>query len=100
MARSSQDRYEYERPGGGRDREVARCSISDLGDAALLTRRQLAAILNRSVFTLNDWAAKRRGPRQINVGGRPMYRWGDVQAYLNAQTQGTDDQPLKGGAAC
>lgn len=97
MARSSKDQYEYERPGGGRDREVARCAIEALGDDALLTRRQLAAMLNRSVYTINDWAHRGVGPRSVKVGGRPMYRWGDVQAYLSAQTQGTTDQPVSVG---
>lgn len=79
----------------------ARAVIEQNGPLALLTRKQLAAMLNREVRTLHDWAWRKIGPRSITVGARPMYRWGDVEAYLTAQTQGTTDQPapVKGGAA-
>jgi hypothetical protein len=74
----------------------ARELIAHSGVLAMLTRKQLAAMLNRKVGTLNDWAWRKVGPRSIVVGGRPMYRWGDVEAYLNAQTTGTTDQPAEG----
>lgn len=75
----------------------ARALIDQNGPQALLTRKQASAMLNRQVRTLHDWAWRKIGPRFVMVGGRPLYRWTDIEAYLTAQTVGTADQPAEGG---
>jgi hypothetical protein len=51
----------------------------------LLTEQQLADELHKSPATLARWRRRGSGPRWLRVGKSPMYRWGDVQAWLEAQ---------------
>jgi hypothetical protein len=48
----------------------------------LLTERQLADELHKSPATLARWRRAGTGPRWVRVGKTPMYRWADVQAWL------------------
>jgi len=50
----------------------------------LLTETELAAELRVSRRTLQRWRTEGRGPRWIRVGKAPRYKWGDVQAWLEA----------------
>jgi predicted DNA-binding transcriptional regulator AlpA len=55
----------------------------------LLTERQLAAQLNISVKTLQNWRWLGRGPKFIKLNGDSLvrYRQSDVDAYLEAQVR-------------
>ncbi len=53
-------------------------------ESVLLTEAELADELRVSRRTLQRWRTEGRGPRWIRVGKGPRYRWGDVQAWLEA----------------
>lgn len=51
----------------------------------MLKRMEAAKYIQRSVGTLEKWAAHKKGPRFIRVGGRTLYPVAELQAYLDAQ---------------
>lgn len=52
-----------------------------------------ARMLRRSVGTLHNWRYHDRGPRYSKVGGRVLYRAGDVEDFLEAHVVETADGP-------
>lgn len=48
------------------------------------TRQEVADFLGVPKRTLDQWAARARGPRFIKVGKHARYRWSDVEAWLEA----------------
>lgn len=52
---------------------------------ALASEKDVADYLGRPPGTLRNWRYRDEGPRYIKVGGRVMYRWSDVDAYLERQ---------------
>lgn len=68
-------------PGGAADLAEAQRLITARGGEALLTTRQVSALLNRSVATVRDWRTRRSGPRYTRRGG-VLYKWSDVETWL------------------
>lgn len=96
MARLVDKRFE---PGGAADLADAQSLIDIRGGEALLNTRQVAAVLGRAVATVRDWRTRRTGPKYSRAGkgkGFPMYRWADVQAWLDSHTV---DPEAESGAA-
>lgn len=58
-------------------------------DDDLLTPRDLAAYLDRTVAALAQLRFRGTGPTYTTAGGRVRYRWVDVRAWLDggARTQ-------------
>jgi predicted site-specific integrase-resolvase len=52
---------------------------------ALLTSRDVSALLRVSVSTLCRWRDRGDGPPWLNLAGVPRYRLDDVSAWLQAQ---------------
>lgn len=50
----------------------------------MLTRNEAAALLGVPLTTLVYWAAHRRGPAWVKLGGRYRYRESDVAAFIAA----------------
>jgi hypothetical protein len=53
----------------------------------LLTERQLAEELRKSEATLARWRRTGTGPPWLRVGKTPLYRWSDVQRWLEQQRE-------------
>ncbi len=51
----------------------------------LLSVKELAPALNISVVTLNKMRCQGDGPPYFTIGRSVRYRWGEVQAWLEAQ---------------
>lgn len=69
---------------------MSQTKISERTPDSLVPTRDVAAYLNCSIRTLVGW--KDYGPPYVKVSNKRRYRWGDVQAWLNAQTWGGDLQ--------
>lgn len=54
----------------------------------LATPEEVAAYLQVSERTLEDWAYRNRGPRFTLAGQLRRYRWEDVERYLAERTRG------------
>ncbi len=53
-------------------------------DARLLTREQVAELLNLSVDTLDRWASQKRGPRFLRLSPREVrYRLRDILQWVD-----------------
>lgn len=62
--------------------------------ARLATPREIAHYRRVSLQTLNNERYLGTGPKYKKLGGRVLYDWADVLAWVNANTrQRTDDQP-------
>ncbi|WAC68546.1 helix-turn-helix transcriptional regulator [Microbacterium sp. SL75] len=60
-------------------------TVTDLNNTSrLLTPREVAAWLGRSVPALSQMRYRGTGPRFIRAGGRVRYRVCDVEAWLTA----------------
>lgn len=59
---------------------------TDSRPTALLTPREVSAILRVPDATLTAWRYRATGPRWIRVGRYVRYRPRDVDAWLDAQT--------------
>lgn len=85
-------------PGGAADLADAQRLIEARGGEALLSTAQVAAVLGRAVATIRDWRTRRVGPRYCRGRGFPMYRWADVEAWLNGTAVDPADTRQEGGA--
>ena len=57
-----------------------------LGDEdVLLTRREAAVLLRRSVATLERWAAGGEGPPLRKIGGRVLYPLPDLRRFARGE---------------
>jgi excisionase family DNA binding protein len=54
----------------------------------LATSEEVAAYLQVSVRTVEDWAYRGRGPRFTMAGEQRRYKWEDVDAYLTERARG------------
>lgn len=72
---------ESKAPGGPADLADAQRLIAARGADSLLTKRHVAALLNKAVATVRDWRCRGIGPKFIRRG-TCLYRWADVQAWL------------------
>ncbi|GAA3172752.1 hypothetical protein GCM10010531_27850 [Blastococcus jejuensis] len=55
---------------------------------------EVAAYLGVPVQTLYVWRTKSEGPRAVRVGKHLRYRWSDVDAWIESQS----DRPRVGAA--
>jgi hypothetical protein len=62
---------------------------SALLPARTITPRDTAALLNRSVETLERWRRLRIGPPFYRLCGRVLYNAADVTAWIEEQKQAT-----------
>lgn len=53
----------------------------------LATAPEVSEYLNVPVDTLRKWRLVKRGPKWIPIGRHVRYRWADVDAWLESQTQ-------------
>lgn len=61
-------------------------------DTDLGLPKEVAPVLKTDVQGLAQMRYRGTGPKFIKVGSRVLYRWSDVNAYLDANTvQRTDD---------
>jgi hypothetical protein len=51
----------------------------------LLTEEDLSSLAGVKLITLRDWRVQGRGPIQIKVGNRVLFRADDVAAWLKTQ---------------
>lgn len=51
------------------------------------TPAEVSAVTTLSQHTLAGYRSKGTGPRFIKAGGRVLYRWSDVDAWLDANTR-------------
>jgi hypothetical protein len=58
--------------------------IETLPGAALITRKEVAAVTGFATVTLRLWAKKDRGPPVTFLEGRPRYRVRDVREWMGA----------------
>ena len=71
-------------------------AATDLGVAL---PAQVAEVLDTSPAGLAQMRYRGTGPKFIKRGARVLYRWADVNAYLDANTiQRTDERPQAGVA--
>lgn len=61
----------------------AHTTVAEADDPLLLTQ-EAAAILRRSVSSMNKWRGDGRGPRYVRVGGSIRYRLSDIRAFIAA----------------
>jgi excisionase family DNA binding protein len=54
----------------------------------LATSTEIAAYLQVSLRTVEDWAFRGRGPRFTLAGNQRRYDWKDVDAYLAERSRG------------
>jgi excisionase family DNA binding protein len=54
----------------------------------LATRTEVAEYLGVPTATVNMWAHRGKGPKYVRIGRHARYRWADVEAWLDQQTQG------------
>lgn len=52
----------------------------------LLPDEEVAALLHKSIKTLERWRTEGFGPCWIRVGRKPLYRQSDLIAWLDANT--------------
>jgi excisionase family DNA binding protein len=55
----------------------------------LLTLEELAAMLRVSKFTVYDWRSRNYGPPAIRLRGHLRYRRREVDAWLDAHSDGS-----------
>ena len=54
--------------------------------AELATPEEVAAYLHVKPGTLRVWVHRKKGPPYVKVEGRRLYRWSDVEKWLEART--------------
>ena len=59
--------------------------IPHLATEGFLDKRELAALLNVSVSTINKWVSRRRGPVFVKLGTLVRFAPSDVQAFVAAR---------------
>jgi len=59
--------------------------VPDLADQTFMTNQELAQRLRRPLATVRYWRATGTGPRGARIGGRVLYRSGDVNAWIEEQ---------------
>ena len=59
-----------------------------VGRRPLATSLEVAAYLQVSQRTLDDWAYRGGGPEFSRVGQQRRYRWEDVERYLTERRSG------------
>ncbi|MCK8671022.1 helix-turn-helix domain-containing protein [Rhodococcus sp. HM1] len=63
-----------------------------MADERLATGDEVAEYLRTSRQQMATWRYRGTGPKYVKVGRRPLYRWSDVEAWLDANTKTrTDD---------
>lgn len=52
---------------------------------ALATREEVATFLAIDPRTLDNWAAAKKGPTFVKVGGARRYDWADVREWVESR---------------
>ncbi len=60
---------------------------------------EVAQVLRTTEGGLAQLRYRGNGPKFIKVGGRVLYRWSDIYAYLDANTMNRTDDPRGAGVA-
>ena len=63
------------------------CSLRIEGVDEYLTEAEVAELLKVSVSTVRRWRTEGIGPPVLWAGGRPRYRRGDVDAWLQRENE-------------
>ena len=58
-----------------------------MGSNKMLTTAKLAERLRTSVNTIHYWRGRGTGPPGVRVGKRVLYRWGDVETWLEQRNR-------------
>ena len=58
----------------------------------LLSERELARLLGKSLRTIRRWSVERRGPRKVKLGKSVFYRRESVLRWVSEQEEDTLDQ--------
>ncbi len=56
----------------------------------LLSERELAHLLGKSLRTIRRWSVERRGPRKVKLGKSVFYRRESLLAWIAAQEEATE----------
>lgn len=67
-----------------------------VSDEPLIPLAEVAERLATPVQTFYDWRKHGRGPRGYRIGGRVMFRWSEVEAWLQAQREPETVVPIRG----
>ncbi len=73
------------------DRSVGGLPQSLTGHPPLATTAEVADYLGVPIATLHAWRSRRKGPAASRVGKYLRYRWGDVDAWIDAHGVGGED---------
>ncbi|MFC7962700.1 helix-turn-helix domain-containing protein [Rhodococcoides kroppenstedtii] len=66
-----------------------------MAESPLATVSEAAAFLRATPSNLAQMRFQGKGPRFVKHGRKVLYRWSDLEAYLEANTfQRTDDRPV------
>jgi excisionase family DNA binding protein len=58
-----------------------------VSEEPLMTARATAERLSTPLQTFYDWRKHGRGPKGYRVGGRVLFRWSEVEAWLQEQRE-------------
>lgn len=50
--------------------------------SGLISRKDFAEFVGRSVGTIAQWACQGRGPKPVRIEGRTFYRFDDVRSFV------------------
>ena len=67
-----------------------------LANDELLTISEVAAIVRAPVATMRYWRHLGTGPRSFRLGRRVVYRAGDLQAWIDAQSRASNSGTAAG----
>ncbi len=56
----------------------------------LLSERELARLLGKSLRTIRRWSVERRGPRKVKLGKSVFYRRESLLRWMAAQEEGVE----------
>jgi Helix-turn-helix domain len=64
----------------------------------LATPKEVAAYMQRSEGTLANWRSQGAGPPYIKAEGGVLYRWPDVEEWLDSHAIDPSDAPARASA--
>ena len=73
-------------------RQVAREAMIQLPNADLLSEREFAALISKSLRTIRRWHVERRGPTRTLLGRSVFYSRKAIETFLRRQEQ-CEEQP-------
>lgn len=61
----------------------------------LLSERELARLLGKSLRTIRRWSVERRGPRKVKLGKSVFYRRESLLRWIATQEEGANHDPCR-----